>query len=113
MGTFTTTNFLSQNLVLRDGRSLLSKAKYGDESIYFDLNDMSNTIGSWDLYGQDGDKRYPALQAEFFNRAGQALDRREAMLAFCAISGAAAILTWGIKGSRDAKLPITIGPQKS
>merc|ERR1712118_197050 len=94
-------------------RIVVSNSKYGDDSVYFDLNDMSNTIGSWDLYGQDDDKRYPALQADFFNRAGQALSKREAMLAFCTLSGTAALLTWGVKGSSDAKLPITIGPQKS
>merc|ERR1712124_142435 len=93
--------------------SIVPKAKYGDEAIYFDLDDMANTIGNWDLYGQDDTKRYPSLQADFFNRAGQALNRRAAMLAFCAISGAIAIVGWGLKGSKDAKLPITIGPQKT
>merc|ERR1711904_274185 len=88
-------------------------SKYGDEAIYFDLDDMANTIGNWDLYGQDDSKRYPSLQADFFNRAGQALNRRAAMLAFCTISGSIAIVGWGLKGSKDAKLPITTGPQKT
>merc|ERR1711904_334322 len=88
-------------------------AKYGDESVYFDLNDMENTAGSWEMYGQDGKKRYPALQEDFFIRAGQALNRRAAMLAFCAMSGTVAVLAWGAKGSIDAKLPITVGPQKN
>lgn len=45
-------------------------------------------------------------------RAGQSLARREAMLSFCSLAGAGAILIWGAKGSKDAKLPITIGPQQ-
>merc|ERR1712151_645687 len=87
------------------------KSKYGDNSIYFDLDDIENTTGSWDMYGQDEKKRYPAMQEEFFARAGQALSRREAMFAFCLGPGAAAILAWGIRGTKDANLPITKGPQ--
>lgn len=34
------------------------------------------------------------------------------MLSFCSLAGAGAILIWGAKGSKDAKLPITIGPQQ-
>lgn len=44
--------------------------------------DLENTTGSWDLYGQDSDKRYPAMQAEFFERAGDILKRREALRGF-------------------------------
>merc|ERR1711998_355924 len=94
-------------------KMFIHNAKYGDEAIYFDLDDMTNTIGNWDLYGQDDRQRYPSLQADFFNRAGQALSRRPAMLSFCAVFGAATILSWGLKGSKDAKLPITLGPQKA
>merc|ERR1711972_1112462 len=89
-------------------RPVFLNAKYGDKSIYFDLSDMENTVGSWDM--QENEKRYPALQEEFFDRAGQALNRREAMLVFCATSGFAAVAIWGLKGSEDAKLPNTIGP---
>ncbi len=46
---------------------------------------MENTTGSWDMYGQDSDKRYPAMQAEFFNRAGAALGRREALVGVIAL----------------------------
>jgi photosystem I subunit VI len=74
---------------------------------------MSNTTGAWDMYGQDSDRRYPALQAEFFNRAGAALSRREALLGFVSLSGIGAVLVWGAKGSKDANLPITKGPQTS
>jgi len=47
--------------------------------------DLENTTGSWDLYGQDSDKRYPAMQNEFFNRAGDILKRREALRGFVAL----------------------------
>ena len=33
------------------------KAKYGDESVYFDLNDPEATTGSWDVYGQESTAR--------------------------------------------------------
>merc|ERR1712146_17652 len=92
-------------------RRINLRSKYGDDSVYFDLDDLENTVGSWEMYGSDNSDRYPAIQEEFFNRACQGLNRRDAMLAFCAISGVAGLLTWGAKGSRDAALPITIGPQ--
>lgn len=88
------------------------RAKYGEESQYFDLNDLENTLGSWDLYGQESDKRYNELQAEFFERAAAPLTRRESVLAFIALGGIAGILTWGAKGSKDVNLPITVGPLK-
>merc|ERR1712217_695705 len=89
------------------------KSKYGDDSIYFDLNDIENTTGSWDMYGQDDKERYPEIQEEFFRRAAQSINRRESMLAFCSLAGIASIISWGVKGSVDTKLPITIGPQKT
>jgi photosystem I subunit VI len=49
-------------------RPVAVKAKYGDESVYFDLNDLENSLGSWEVYGQDDKKRYPELQNEFFQR---------------------------------------------
>jgi photosystem I subunit VI len=75
------------------------------------LNDLENTIGSWDMYGQDSTQRYNSLQSEFFTRAAGGLTRREYLLGLCAL-GAGGILVWGAKGSKDAKLPITVGPQK-
>jgi len=89
-----------------------ARAKYGDESQYFDLDDIENTAGSWDLYGQEDDKRYPGLQAEFFNRAAGPLTRRESLLAFLGLGSVSSILLWGAKGSKDIKLPIQNGPQK-
>lgn len=47
--------------------------------------DLENTTGSWDMYGQDDNKRYPGMQNEFFNRAGDILKRREALRGFAAL----------------------------
>ena len=37
-------------------------AKYGDKSVYFDLEDLGNTTGQWDLYGSDAPSPYNSLQ---------------------------------------------------
>ena len=37
-------------------------AKYGDKSVYFDLEDLGNTTGQWDLYGSDAPSPYPPIQ---------------------------------------------------
>jgi photosystem I subunit 6 len=44
------------------GCRIAPRAKYGDESVYFDLKDVENTAGSWDMYGVDSTKRYPDRQ---------------------------------------------------
>lgn len=53
------------------------------------------------------------LQSEFFERAADALGRRETMFGFLALGGSGAILAWGAKVSKDAVLPIAKGPQTS
>ncbi|KAL4457484.1 hypothetical protein ABPG75_012349 [Micractinium tetrahymenae] len=93
-------------------RAAPAQAKYGEESRYFDLNDLENTIGSWDMYGQEDKNRYNGLQSEFFERAASGLTRREYLLGLVALGGAG-ILAWGAKGSKDVKLPITAGPQQT
>lgn len=40
-------------------------AKYGDKSVYFDLEDLGNTTGQWDLYGSDAPSPYNSLQVSF------------------------------------------------
>ena len=57
-------------------------------------------------------KRYPELQNTFFERATAAVSRRDAMYSFLAFSSTASLLLWGAKGAKDAKLPITVGPQQ-
>eukprot|EP00891_Asterochloris_glomerata_P009701 jgi/Astpho2/9701/Aster-03692 len=88
------------------------RAKYGDESQFFDLDDLENTAGSWDLYGQEDRKRYPDLQAEFFQRAAQPVSRRDSVLGFVGVGFAAGVAFWGFKGSKDVGLPIAYGPKK-
>ena len=87
-------------------------AKYGEEGRLFDLSDLENTVGSWDMYGQEDEKRYNGLQSEFFERAAGGLTRREYLNALVALGGGAALLIWGAKGAKDSNLPITVGPQK-
>merc|ERR1711871_1023308 len=89
----------------RHGRS-----ERGDDGKYFDLNDIENTSGAWDMYGLEEGVKYPVSQEEFFKRASFGLARREALLGFITLGGGGAILTWGLKGSADAELPITKGP---
>ena len=88
-----------------------TKAKYGDESVYFDLGDVEATTGSWDVYGVESKARYPDMQEKFFEQAATGLGRREAMYSFLALAGPAACLIFGGKGAKDANLPITVGPQ--
>merc|ERR1712157_137182 len=95
----------------RSARSTtITQSKYGDDGKYFDLDDIENTSGSWDMYGLDEGVKYPVSQADFFERATFGLARREALLGFIALGGGASILVWGAKGSKDAGLPITKGP---
>ncbi|KAI4355629.1 hypothetical protein L6164_004381 [Bauhinia variegata] len=53
-------SFRPQNL-----RSGAVVAKYGDKSVYFDLEDLGNTTGQWDLYGSDAPSPYNPLQSKF------------------------------------------------
>ena len=46
--------------------------------------DLENTVGSWEMYGVEDSKRYPQIQAEFFERSAGPLTRREAMYSFLA-----------------------------
>jgi hypothetical protein len=49
------------------------------------MQDLDNTVGAWDMYGQEDQKRYPDLQNEFFERAAGGLSSRGAMLRFLAV----------------------------
>jgi|Transcript_8436 photosystem I subunit VI len=89
-----------------------TKAKYGDESVYFDLSNVEATTGAFDMYGVESSARYPDQQALFFENAAQGLGRREAMYSFLAVTGGLLTVTYGVKGAKDAKLPITVGPQQ-
>merc|ERR1712182_189317 len=93
-------------------RSARCAAKYGDDSVFFDLDDLENTTGTWDRYGSDDPKRYPDQQSEFFERAAEPLARREIMFTFLGVAGAITAAAYGAVGAKDAKLPITVGPLK-
>lgn len=92
-------------------RTVAVKAKYGDDSKFFDLKDPENTTGAWDMYGSDDKKRYPDIQVKFFAQASEVLTKREALRGFIALLGVAGITTWGALGAKDIDLPITKGPQ--
>jgi photosystem I subunit VI len=47
---------------IRRPRAAAVVAKYGDKSVYFDLDDIGNTTGQWDLYGSDAPSPYNPLQ---------------------------------------------------
>jgi len=96
----------------RRERAMKTNAKYGDESVYFDLSDVEATTGSWDVYGVDASSRYPDQQAAFFEYAAQGLGRREAVYSLLAVSAGLLTVGYGVKGAKDAKLPITVGPQQ-
>ena len=55
--------------------------------------DLENTAGSWDLYGQTDERRYPGIQAEFFERAAAPLTRRESVYAFVT-AGSSLMHSW-------------------
>ena len=41
--------------------------KYGDKSMYFDLGDLGNITGQWDLYGSDAPSPYNSFQVVILN----------------------------------------------
>ncbi|MEW5301583.1 MAG: hypothetical protein WDW36_004434 [Sanguina aurantia] len=92
-------------------RAVVVKAKYGEDSKYFDLKDLENTTGSWELYGQEDKKRYPDLQVKFFEQAAEVLTKREALVGFIALAGVSSIGAFGAVGSKLLALPIAKGPQ--
>lgn len=49
------------------------------------VQDLENTIGSWDMYGQDSKDRYNSLQSEFFERAASPINRREYLAGIVAL----------------------------
>jgi photosystem I subunit VI len=57
--TVSRTNFRKASL---RSRKCSVVAKYGDKSVYFDLEDIGNTTGQWDLYGSDAPSPYNPLQ---------------------------------------------------
>ncbi|MCO5602713.1 hypothetical protein L7F22_056850 [Adiantum nelumboides] len=84
-------------------------AKYGEKSVYFDLEDVGNTTGDWDLYGSDGPSPYNGLQSKFFETFGGAFTKRGLLLKFLLLGGGGALAYLSSSATGDI-LPIKRGP---
>ncbi|KAI4331247.1 hypothetical protein MLD38_029450 [Melastoma candidum] len=85
-------------------------AKYGDKSVYFDLEDLGNTTGQWDLYGSDAPSPYNSLQSKFFETFAAPFTKRGVLLKFLILGGGATLAYFSSTASGDI-LPIKKGPQ--
>ncbi|KAE9467836.1 hypothetical protein RHGRI_024979 [Rhododendron griersonianum] len=85
-------------------------AKYGDKSVYFDLEDLGNTTGQWDLYGSDAPSPYNSLQSKFFETFVGPFTKRGLLLKFL-ILGGGSTLAYVSATSPPELLPIKKGPQ--
>jgi len=85
-------------------------AKYGDKSVYFDLEDLGNTTGQWDLYGSDAPSPYNPLQSKFFETFVGPFTKRGLLLKFLILGGGSTIAYVSATAPPEL-LPITKGPQ--
>ncbi|KAF7843359.1 photosystem I reaction center subunit VI-2, chloroplastic-like [Senna tora] len=85
-------------------------AKYGDKSVYFDLEDLGNTTGQWDLYGSDAPSPYNPLQSKFFETFAAPFTKRGLLLKFLILGGGSTLAYFSATASGDI-LPIVKGPQ--
>ncbi|XP_058780550.1 photosystem I reaction center subunit VI-2, chloroplastic-like isoform X2 [Vicia villosa] len=85
-------------------------AKYGDKSVYFDLEDIGNTTGQWDLYGSDAPSPYNPLQSKFFETFAAPFTKRGLLLKFLILGGGSTLAYFSATASGDI-LPIKKGPQ--
>ena len=85
-------------------------AKYGDKSVYFDLEDIGNTTGQWDLYGSDAPSPYNPLQSKFFETFAAPFTKRGLLLKFLILGGGSLGLYLSATAYDDL-LPIKKGPQ--
>ncbi|KAL0441521.1 UNVERIFIED_CONTAM: Photosystem I reaction center subunit VI, chloroplastic [Sesamum radiatum] len=85
-------------------------AKYGDKSVYFDLEDIGNTTGQWDLYGSDAPSPYNSLQSKFFETFAAPFTKRGLLLKFLILGGGATLAYVSSQATGDI-LPIVKGPQ--
>jgi len=86
-------------------------AKYGDKSVYFDLDDIGNTTGQWDLYGSDAPSPYNPLQSKFFETFAGPFTKRGLLLKFLLLGGGSLLAYVSASASPDL-LPIKKGPQQ-
>ncbi|KAL9274926.1 Photosystem I reaction center subunit VI, chloroplastic-like protein [Drosera capensis] len=85
-------------------------AKYGDKSVYFDLEDLGNTTGQWDLYGSDAPSPYNPLQSKFFETFAAPFTKRGLLLKFLILGGGSTLVYLSATAPDDI-LPIKKGPQ--
>uniref|UniRef100_A0A5B6YZR8 Photosystem I reaction center subunit VI n=1 Tax=Davidia involucrata TaxID=16924 RepID=A0A5B6YZR8_DAVIN len=85
-------------------------AKYGEKSVYFDLEDLGNTTGQWDLYGSDAPSPYNPLQSKFFETFAAPFTKRGLLLKFLILGGGSTLAYFSSTASGDI-LPIKKGPQ--
>ncbi|XP_010924593.1 photosystem I reaction center subunit VI, chloroplastic isoform X1 [Elaeis guineensis] len=94
---------------LRSGTATVV-AKYGEKSVYFDLEDLGNTTGQWDLYGSDAPSPYNPLQSKFFETFAAPFTKRGLLLKFLILGGGSLLAYLSSTASGDI-LPIKKGPQ--
>ena len=99
-----------RTLKLNNNRSGAVVAKYGDKSVYFDLEDLGNTTGQWDVYGSDAPSPYNSLQSKFFETFAAPFTKRGLLLKFLIIGGGSTLAYLSATASDDI-LPIKKGPQ--
>eukprot|EP00475_Leptophrys_vorax_P004898 TRINITY_DN12935_c0_g1_i1.p2 TRINITY_DN12935_c0_g1~~TRINITY_DN12935_c0_g1_i1.p2 ORF type:complete len:137 (-),score=10.78 TRINITY_DN12935_c0_g1_i1:1363-1773(-) len=87
------------------------RAKYGDESVYFDLKDLGNTTGAWDLYGNDAASPYNGLQSTFFETFAGLFSKRGILLKILVLGYGGSIAHFAANAGGDV-LAIKNGPQK-
>ncbi|RAL44092.1 unnamed protein product [Cuscuta campestris] len=85
-------------------------AKYGDKNVYFDLKDLGNTTGKWDLYGSDSPSPYNPLQSKFFETFAAPFTKRGLLLKFLILGGVSTLAYLGANADGNI-LPIQKGPQ--
>ncbi|XP_031487370.1 photosystem I reaction center subunit VI, chloroplastic-like [Nymphaea colorata] len=90
--------------------SLRTVAKYGEKSVYFDLDDLGNTTGAWDLYGSDAPSPYNSLQSKFFETFAAPFTKRGLLLKFLILGGGFSLAYLSSTATGDI-LPIKKGPQ--
>ncbi|RQW14339.1 hypothetical protein EHS17_16165 [Rhodobacteraceae bacterium CH30] len=86
-------------------------AKYGDKSVYFDLEDLGNTTGQWDVYGSDAPSPYNSLQSKFFETFAAPFTKRGLLLKFLILGGGSTLAYFSSTATGDV-LPIVKGPQQ-
>ncbi|KAL1551532.1 hypothetical protein AAHA92_19363 [Salvia divinorum] len=85
-------------------------AKYGDKSVHFDLEDIGNTTGQWDLYESDAPSPYNSLQSKFFETFAAPFTKRGLLLKFLILGGGSTLAYVSSQATGDV-LPIVKGPQ--